>query len=56
MSNLLEVVKTQHRSLWVDLAPCGSIFSKLFMNNYFNASNELLQQPRLYSKSGHIIK
>ena len=51
MSNLLDVVKTQHDSLWVDLAPCGSIFTKLFANNKFNASPELLQQPRLYSKS-----
>ena len=51
MSNLLDVIKTQHSSLWVDLAPCGSIFSKLFMNNKFNASQELLQQPRLYSKA-----
>ena len=54
MTNLIDVLKTEHSSLWVDLAPCGSILAKLYMNNKFNASPELLQQPRLYSKADRV--
>ena len=54
MTNLMTVVKTKHDNLYCDLLPCFSMNAKFYLNNYFNASNEMLKMSGLYDKRTHV--
>ena len=43
-------MKTVHSYLYCDLKPCFTKVAKVYLNNYFNPSPEMLQLPGLYSK------